>query len=98
MSSPQSTPTPPAVSLSRLTSYSLGQNPARQCAIGAGLSESTVCTTVNKVCASGMKAVILGAQTIMTGNANVGAPPPPPTFSAGFSDSPRSLSPAARNP
>jgi len=52
-------------------SANLGQNPARQCAIGAGLSESTVCTTVNKVCASGMKAVILGAQTIMTGNANI---------------------------
>ncbi|KAF8544252.1 putative acetyl-CoA acetyltransferase [Trichophaea hybrida] len=52
-------------------SANLGQNPARQCAIGAGLPESTVCTTVNKVCASGMKAVILGAQTIMTGNADV---------------------------
>lgn len=50
---------------------SVGQNPARQCAIGAGLQESTVCTTVNKVCASGLKAVILGAQTIMTGNADV---------------------------
>ena len=54
-----------------LFSCSLGQNPARQCAIGAGLDESTVCTTVNKVCASGLKAVILGAQTIMTGNADV---------------------------
>ncbi|OJJ46316.1 hypothetical protein ASPZODRAFT_67728 [Penicilliopsis zonata CBS 506.65] len=52
-------------------SANVGQNPARQCAIGAGLSESTVCTTVNKVCASGLKAIILGAQTIMTGNADV---------------------------
>ena len=51
--------------------YSLGQNPARQCALGAGLAQSTVCTTVNKVCASGMKAIILGAQTIITGNADV---------------------------
>ena len=50
---------------------SVGQNPARQCALGAGLETSTVCTTVNKVCASGLKAVILGAQTIMTGNADV---------------------------
>ena len=50
---------------------SLGQNPARQCAIAAGLSEHTVCTTVNKVCASGLKAIILGAQTIITGNADV---------------------------
>ncbi|KAK2759076.1 erg10, acetyl-CoA C-acetyltransferase [Arachnomyces sp. PD_36] len=52
-------------------SANVGQNPARQCAIGAGLEESTVCTTVNKVCASGLKAVILGAQTIMTGNADI---------------------------
>ncbi|CAG8901869.1 unnamed protein product [Penicillium egyptiacum] len=52
-------------------SAGVGQNPARQCAIGAGLTESTVCTTVNKVCASGLKAIILGAQTIMTGNADV---------------------------
>ncbi|EEQ34968.1 erg10, acetyl-CoA C-acetyltransferase [Microsporum canis] len=52
-------------------SANVGQNPARQCALGAGLTESTVCTTVNKVCASGLKAVILGAQTIMTGNADI---------------------------
>ncbi|BDD57924.1 hypothetical protein MAP00_003243 [Monascus purpureus] len=52
-------------------SANVGQNPARQCAIGAGLPESTICTTVNKVCASGLKAVILGAQTIMTGIADV---------------------------
>ncbi|KAL8865908.1 MAG: hypothetical protein Q9174_006618, partial [Haloplaca sp. 1 TL-2023] len=51
--------------------HHLGQNPARQCAINAGLGDSTVCTTVNKVCASGTKAIILGAQTIMTGNASV---------------------------
>jgi acetyl-CoA C-acetyltransferase len=49
----------------------VGQNPARQCAINAGLDEATVATTVNKVCASGMKAIILGAQTIMTGNASI---------------------------
>ncbi|KAH2340395.1 hypothetical protein KXW28_002691 [Aspergillus fumigatus] len=52
-------------------SANVGQNPARQCALGAGLEESTICTTVNKVCASGLKAIILGAQTIMTGNADV---------------------------
>lgn len=52
-------------------SDSLGQNPSRQCAILGGLSEATVCTTVNKVCASGLKAIILGAQTIMTGNADI---------------------------
>lgn len=50
---------------------SIGQNPARQCALGAGLGEETVCTTVNKVCASSLKAIILGAQTIMTSNADI---------------------------
>lgn len=50
---------------------SVGQSPARQCALGAGLNESTVCTTVNKVCASALKAIILGAQTIITGNADI---------------------------
>ncbi|KAK7745561.1 erg10, acetyl-CoA C-acetyltransferase [Cytospora paraplurivora] len=52
-------------------SAGLGQAPARQCAIKAGLSDAVVATTVNKVCASGLKAIILGAQTIMTGNADI---------------------------
>jgi len=43
------------------------QAPARQAALGAGLPVSTVCTTVNKVCASGMKAVMLGATSILAG-------------------------------
>ena len=43
------------------------QAPARQAALGAGLPHSAVCTTVNKVCASGMKAVMLGAQSIQAG-------------------------------
>ncbi|GAB5539788.1 MAG: acetyl-CoA C-acyltransferase [Salibacteraceae bacterium] len=45
----------------------VGQAPARQAAIGAGLGENVPCTTVNKVCASGMKAIMFGAQSIMTG-------------------------------
>lgn len=49
----------------------LGQNPARQCTIKAGLPESTVATTVNKVCASSIKAMALAAQTILTGTADV---------------------------
>ncbi|OZJ01413.1 Acetyl-CoA acetyltransferase, partial [Bifiguratus adelaidae] len=49
----------------------LGQNPARQAALGAGLKDTTIATTVNKVCASGMKAVSLAAQTILLGNADV---------------------------
>lgn len=39
--------------------------------MGAGLSQSVICTTVNKVCASGMKAIMLGAQSIKTGDNNV---------------------------
>ena len=49
----------------------MGQAPARQCAIGAGLPDTVCCTTVNKVCSSGLKAIIFGAQTIMTGHANI---------------------------
>lgn len=49
----------------------VGQAPARQAAIYAGLSNSVVCTTVNKVCASGMKAVMQGAQAIMAGDAEI---------------------------
>lgn len=46
----------------------LGQAPARQAAIFAGLSEETPCTTINKVCSSGMKSIMIGAQTIMCGD------------------------------
>lgn len=46
----------------------LGQAPARQAALKAGLSKNVVTTTVNKVCASGMKSVILAAQSIMLGH------------------------------
>ena len=42
-----------------------GQAPARQAALFAGLSNDVVCTTINKVCASGMKAVMQGAQAII---------------------------------
>jgi len=45
-----------------------GQNPARQAARGAGLSYTIPATTVNMVCGSGLKAVILGAQAIKTGD------------------------------
>lgn len=49
----------------------LGQAPARQAALAAGLPQSTICTTINKVCASGMKSIALGAQSIMLGDADV---------------------------
>lgn len=45
-----------------------GQAPARQAALGAGLPDTVACTTVNKVCASGMKAIMLGAQSILAGD------------------------------
>jgi acetyl-CoA C-acetyltransferase len=49
----------------------LGQNPARQAALGAGLPASVGATTINKVCGSGLKAVMLAAQGIATGDADV---------------------------
>lgn len=45
----------------------VGQAPARQAALFSGLGEDVPCTTINKVCGSGMQSVILGARTIMTG-------------------------------
>lgn len=52
-------------------SANLGQAPARQVALNAGVGQHIIDATVNKVCASGMKAVILGAQSILCGNADV---------------------------
>jgi acetyl-CoA C-acetyltransferase len=49
----------------------LGQAPARQAAIGAGLPTSVACTTLNKVCGSGMKAIMLGHDLIKAGSATV---------------------------
>lgn len=49
----------------------LGQAPARQAAMFAGLSENVPCTTVNKVCASGMKSIALAAQSIIAGDNHV---------------------------
>lgn len=48
-----------------------GQAPARQAALGAGLSQEVPCTTVNKVCSSGMKAVMMAAQAIKAGDADI---------------------------
>ena len=49
----------------------LGQAPARQALLKAGLPPATGATTINKVCASSIKALIVGAQTIITGNADI---------------------------
>jgi acetyl-CoA C-acetyltransferase len=48
-----------------------GQAPARQAAIFAGLPNTVACTTINKVCASGMKSVMLAAQAIQCGDAEI---------------------------
>jgi acetyl-CoA C-acetyltransferase len=59
------------VYIGNVLSAGLGQAPATQVAAGAGLSFEVPCTLVNKVCASGMKAVMLGAQSIMLGQNDV---------------------------
>ena len=59
------------VIMGNVCSANLGQAPARQSALGAGLAKSATCTTVNKVCASGMKAVMYAAQSIQLGQADL---------------------------
>ncbi|XP_072965015.1 acetyl-CoA acetyltransferase 2-like isoform X1 [Typha angustifolia] len=55
------------VFMGNVLSANLGQAPARQAALGAGIPNTVVCTTVNKVCSSGMKAVMFAAQSIQLG-------------------------------
>lgn len=59
------------VIMGNVVSAGVGQAPARQAAIFAGLPNSVICTTINKVCASGMKAVMQGAQAILAGDAEI---------------------------
>jgi acetyl-CoA C-acetyltransferase len=59
------------VIMGNVISAGLGQAPARQAALGASLPNSVGCTTVNKVCGSGLKAVMLANQAIVTGDADV---------------------------
>ena len=59
------------VFMGNVVSAGLGQAPARQAAIFAGIPDTVPCTTVNKVCASGMKSIMLAAQTIQLGNADI---------------------------
>ena len=49
----------------------VGQSPARQVALGTGIPSSSDATTINKVCASGLKSIILASQTISTGDKSV---------------------------
>ena len=53
--------------MGNVCSANLGQAPARQAALGAGLPAGVICTTVNKVCASGMKSIMFAAQAIQLG-------------------------------
>ncbi|MBN4065995.1 acetyl-CoA C-acyltransferase [Candidatus Amoebophilus asiaticus] len=59
------------VYMGNVLTANVGQAPARQAALFAGLSNTTPCTTVNKVCASGTKAIILGAQSILLGDNDI---------------------------
>ncbi|MBI1994315.1 MAG: acetyl-CoA C-acyltransferase, partial [Deltaproteobacteria bacterium] len=59
------------VVMGNVLSAGLGQAPARQAALGAGLAKTVSCTTINKVCGSGLKAVMLAAQAIQLGQAEV---------------------------
>lgn len=57
--------------MGNVCSAGLGQAPARQAALQAGLPESCTCTTVNKVCSSGLKTITMGAQDIILGLAKI---------------------------
>ena len=59
------------IAMGHVVQAGTGQAPARQAALFAGLPESTPSTTVNKVCGSGMKTIIMGAQAIKSGDANI---------------------------
>jgi acetyl-CoA C-acetyltransferase len=59
------------VYMGNVVSAGLGQAPARQAAIFAGIPSTVPCTTVNKVCSSGMKSIMLAAQTIALGDAEI---------------------------
>ncbi len=59
------------VYMGNVVSAGLGQAPARQAALFAGIPDTVPCTTVNKVCSSGMKSIMLAAQTIALGDAEV---------------------------
>ncbi len=59
------------VFMGNVLSANLGQAPARQAALGAGIPDTVPCTTVNKVCASGMKALMLATQSILLGDQDI---------------------------
>lgn len=59
------------VFMGNVCSANLGQAPARQAALGAGIPDTVPCTTINKVCSSGAKSIMLGAQSILLGQSDL---------------------------
>lgn len=59
------------VLMGNVVSANLGQAPARQAALAAGIRNNVPCTTINKVCSSGMKSIMFGAANIMLGQADI---------------------------
>ncbi len=59
------------VLMGNVCSANLGQAPAKQAALGAGIADSVPCTTINKVCSSGIKSIMFAAQSIMCGQADL---------------------------
>ncbi|MEM1326008.1 MAG: acetyl-CoA C-acyltransferase [Bacteroidota bacterium] len=59
------------VFMGNVCSANLGQAPARQAALGAGIPEAVPCTTINKVCSSGAKSIMFAAQSIMLGHTDI---------------------------
>jgi len=57
--------------MGNVLSAGIGQAPARQAAIGAGMPDSVECLTINKMCGSGLKAIMLGSQAIQVSDANI---------------------------
>lgn len=59
------------VFMGQVLSAGAGQAPARQAALGGGLSQAVPCTTINKVCGSGLQAVVMGARLLQTGEGSI---------------------------
>jgi len=59
------------VFMGNVCSADLGQAPARQAALGAGIPDTVPCTTINKVCSSGAKSIMLGSQSILLGQSDI---------------------------
>ena len=68
---PSSGSGPTEVFMGNVVSAGIGQAPAQQASIYAGIPTNVPCTTVNKVCASGMKSIMIGAQSILSGDNDI---------------------------